>query len=158
MATDDRSRLDDAVVRSAAAAIEAPAKRAVSFAEALGPVFGPLVLEREQTRRAEARAQFDRLSAALGVARLALEQRRAAGTRELAPLFEAMEAARVAWEEATTAYDRQRIANQSALIPLENRVVELVSELNAPAPGYGHNVRQWEPRDDLPKAPPRVEF
>jgi uncharacterized protein YukE len=151
---DRRDRLDDAVVRAAAAALEsAPPARAASFVQAYGPVVGPFALAAEEARRTEARKQVDQLSAALATARKELEQRTVTLAAELEPLRLEMDALRDEWTAACERYEAKRIANQAAVIPLQNRLAELVAQLNAPASGYAHNIRQWQSRNDLPKVP-----
>jgi hypothetical protein len=152
--TDDRNKLDAAVARAAVAAVESrPARLLDSFIARLGPTLGLLAYEQEQARRVAARKKLDELTAALTAVRHALEARTAALAAELAPLEAEMNARRDEWMAACNAFEAKRIANQSAVVPLQNCLAEVVAQLNAAAPGWGANVRQWQPRDDLPQGP-----
>lgn len=154
MTTEDRNRLDAAVLRAAGAAVgAAPPKASASFLEVFGPTLAPIAQAHEQARRQEARAKLEQLSAALAVAREALEVRTAAQARELAVLQQAMEEQHNEWLRACGRYETQRRAHQFENVPLLDRIASLVTELNAPPPGWGHNIRQWQPRDDLPQGP-----
>jgi hypothetical protein len=111
--------------------------------------------EAELKRRATLLETHDRLQARLSVLRAAWEIRNQDGGARLAPLTAAMEAARIAWDEACIAYNAQRIQNQSALVPLENEIAALVAELNRPA--FADRFRQWTVPDwyqPLPDVPP----
>jgi hypothetical protein len=150
--TDDRNRLDAAVSRAAAAAVESPPARSLdSFIARHGPTLGLLAFEQEQVRLAAARKKLDELTAALTVARQALELRTTTLARELEVLRLEMDARRDEWMEAVARHDAMAVVHQSQLVPLQNRLAELVTELNAPPQGWGANVKQWIPRADLPQ-------
>src|ERR1700674_3069934 len=81
-----------------------------------GPMtpIGELAVELEQKKRTELRERVARLQARITVLREAVALRQKEGARLLAPLYETMEALRLVWENASAAYETQRIANQSS--------------------------------------------
>jgi hypothetical protein len=82
--------------------------------------------------------------------RLRLEQE---GNAALRPLERAMEAARAAWEEATQAYDAQRIKNQGALVSCNNEIAALTQELHRSR--FDDRVENWGvPSWYTPEVPP----
>jgi hypothetical protein len=142
--SENRNRLDEAIVRHAEQAIEPAASERLreTFVQRHGPQLGPLVHELELKKHAELREKVQRLRAALSVARQAMELRRQEGERRLASLHAAMDAQRDLWMAACARYEAVRIANQSALIPLQDRIAAIIGELNAPLPAY--SIRQWQ--------------
>jgi hypothetical protein len=111
-----------------------------------GPMtpIGELAFERELKNRAELRERVGRSQARIAVLREAVAIREQEGARLLAPLYETMEALRLGWETASAAYEKQRIANQSACVELRNEISKLITEMNQPLPGFAYNVKQWQ--------------
>jgi hypothetical protein len=111
--------------------------------EPMTPI-GELAFELELKKRAKLRERVARLQARIAVLREAVGIREKEGAQLLAPLYETMEARRLAWENASATYEKQRIANQSACAELRNEIGKLISTLNEPLPGFSYNVRQWQ--------------
>lgn len=111
-----------------------------------GPMtpIGELAVELEQKKRADLRERVGRSQARIAVLRDAVAIREKEGARLLAPLHESAETARLAWENASAAYETQRIANQSSTAELRNEIAKLITEMNEPLPGFSYNVKQWQ--------------
>jgi hypothetical protein len=104
-----------------------------------------LVFEHDLKKHAELRECVGRSQARIAVLRDVVAIREKEGARLLAPLYETMEALRLAWENASAAYETQRIANQSSTAELRNEIGKLITEMNQPLPGFSYNVKQWQP-------------
>jgi hypothetical protein len=111
-----------------------------------GPMtpIGEFALELQLKKHAELRECVARVQGRIAVLREAVVLRENEGARLLAPLYAEMEALRLAWENASAAYEKQRIANQSACVELRNEISKLITEMNQPLPGFAYNVKQWQ--------------
>jgi hypothetical protein len=101
--------------------------------------------------RAKQIERMKALNARLAVAKEALAIRTEENNRHLAVKFEVMEAARRTWEARCREYEIERVAGQSACVPLQNAVLDIVKEINAPDLAFGGRVRQWDVGDHVPQ-------
>jgi len=116
---------------------------------------GPIVAQHlhaleVQAHRAEA-LRLKALNDKLAQLRGTLEHERLVQDERLQSLRREMDEAGVAWNLACQRHEEARRANQSALVPLQNRIYELMRELNR-SPHEGR-VEQWVPvkPEDVPQ-------
>jgi hypothetical protein len=119
------------------------------FARAGGPVLGAVMAEAAMALRAKQIERMKALNGRLAVAKEALAIRTEENNRHLAVKFEVMEAARRTWEARCREYETERVAGQSACVPLQNVVLDIVKEINAPDLTFGGRVRQWDVGDHV---------
>jgi hypothetical protein len=147
------TRFDEATVRDAEQvsaprpASQVDARRA-HLVEKHGPIMGPVLHEAEVKAIAEAREKFLRLKAQHDVVQSAIALRREEQQAELEPYQRRMDESLRRFTEASAAFEQKRIENQSALVPLEQRALEIISAMNEPLPGFGWNIpQQWRKVD-----------
>jgi hypothetical protein len=120
-------------------------RRLAELTETHGAAMAQIIVNAELTRDAQLRAFARDHQARLSAARAAVDLRSQEGERELAPLYDAMEAARREWEHRYTIYENKRLDNQSALVPLKNEVAKLIAALHEPIAPFGtRGYRQWQ--------------
>lgn len=111
--------------------------------ETHGDIMGSVLFEAQMRVRRETAEKFQALKGKLDTLRVQLDEQTAAGDVRLAPLEAAMNRAHTAWMDAFAAYERQRLANQSAVFPLNNEIAALVGQINIPL--HTNRVKQWVP-------------
>jgi hypothetical protein len=121
-----------------------------------GALLGPVLAEAAKKLRAEAIAKLREQNARLTAAKEALQAATVEGEKRAAAAYVDMERARVAWQKASELYERERIAAQSACVPLQNQVYEIVREINEVDLACGGKVKQWDSGDHVtaPRAMP----
>ena len=156
----EMNRFEAAVIRDAEAALSTPpsspvlARRRESYVAQYGSYRGELLYEQDRRDLAE---RFLGLKARIDALNEERTIRRAALSRALAPLEAAMNEALEHFNRATAAYEAQRIANQSALMELDNEAAALMAELNRSA--FEGRVKQWAyaGKDNAPPPPREIE-
>jgi hypothetical protein len=157
----NENRFDQAIIRREAAAtapLPQPASDALreALVKAHGELLGPLLYQAELTKRIERAERFERLRARHAVLQSALELRMAQQSARMAGVLRAFEEAQTDFLAATEALEQQRIADQSALVPLQNDLAEVIAEMNIPL--FTDKVKNWGRPDgwqpDPPSAPP----
>lgn len=136
------------------AAGEPPLLAAIRARHGHGPL-ADLLYKAELEHRQALAERGRQLKARISVLQETLDRRRQEGEAALEPLHLAMEASRAAWQKATEAYDRRRIANQSELMPLANELEQAIRELSRS--GFDDRVNQWSVPDwyaPMPEHPP----
>ncbi len=121
----------------------ARATRRDSLIETHGALVGEILFDAEVKARHEAAERLRELQARLELLNQELERKMAAGAARLAPLHVAMDAAYAKWMQACQVLERQRVANQSELVPLQTEIAELIGEINTPV--HHSRMKQWRP-------------
>jgi hypothetical protein len=146
------------LTRDAAASTEAttPARGPTlleQFIETHGPAVGPALLEIELAHRRKAAEKFRALHERVTELKRQIGAITAARDVRLRELEREMNQQYEVWLLASAAYERERISIQSATVPLQGQVEQILREINAPL--HASRVRNWEERPDLaPQFPP----
>jgi len=109
--------------------------------ESHGEVLGAMIHDAQVADRTKRAERYTQLRAELSQVQSTIDAQRRGAAKRQAPLQAAMDRAYQTWLESCEALEAQRLADERALMPLQERVGALVREITADP--NAARVSQW---------------